>query len=510
MLRATSASRLTLTAMTLTLTLTLAACGSTNTNSVLDSSSTPQAITLPTLSGAYASTEGIPQATISEKQEVIYASLDYSGASEALYVVNHFKLAQGGFFSDYGAYESIENLSTTDPITQEGNSLALRADKGDFYYQGNTGPSVLPWNISISYTLDDQEVAASQVAALAGKSGRLGVSVHTSKTPNVDPSFFENYVLQVSILLKSSAISNLNAPDATITAVGSDTQLNFMFLPNSSGEARFEADFSRIELPGLQIAAAPFSLSFATPDTGSMTNELNQLTTAVGELQGGIQQLDEATVQLDAALAQFAGGSEQIGQGLNGLSGKSSQLSNTQTTLNTSLTQSVQGLQALQKTGAFSSLSQEVQSQLATLIGSLDAIQGGYQSLSPGLKAYLDGVDALAAQYASFSGGLGQAASGMHELSSATGLLNSGIGELYSGVRGIPATMQTKIDEFVKDYDFSGFEPHSFMSAQNQQVSLVQFVISTPAIELPKATDTPQQDAQEPNFIERLLALFGS
>jgi X-X-X-Leu-X-X-Gly heptad repeat protein len=120
-------------------------------------------------------------------------------------------------------------------------------------------------------------------------------------------------------------------------------------------------------------------------------------------------------------------------------------------------------------------------------------------------------VDALAQQYGQFSDGLGQAAGGVHDLSDGTGKLNSGVAELYGNTRDMPETMQAKIDEFVKTYDFSGFEPHSFVSEQNQKVSLVQFVIKTPAIEppdTPEDTDDTAANASQ-SFLDRLLALFG-
>ncbi|MDR3136989.1 MAG: hypothetical protein LBU07_06255 [Coriobacteriales bacterium] len=448
-------------------------------------------------------------AIVQDKREVIYTNLYASGAPEAVYVVNHFRLEKGGFFDDFGDYARVENLSNTRPLVNAEGKVQARSPEGDFYYQGNMTRAALPWQFALNYNLDGNEVAATDVAGLAGQSGRLALRLATSKNPGTDSSFFEHYTLQVSLTVETARLSNIDAPDSTIAAAGSDTQITYAILPDSSGEISFAADFLEIAMPGISIAAVPFGMSFETPDTSGIAQDVSQLSSAIADLSKGIQELNTGTAELDKALASIATSSGNIQDGLSALSANSNGLYQGQTQLNTSLAQTMQGFEALQAQGAFAGLPPELQTQLATLIGGLSQINNGYAALAPGLKSYLDGVDGLASQYGQFDSGLGQTSDGLHQLSSATTQLTNGVGELYEGTRDMPESMQTQIDEFAQSYDFSGFEPHSFVSEQNQNVSLVQFVFNTPAIELPDAEEDEPTGSNEQTFWQRLLALFG-
>ena len=97
---------------------------------------------------AFAATE--PQ----EKEEVVYAVLDNSGKVNGLYVVNSFTNHD---IVDYGDYETIKNLTTTDAITQEGDKISFHTDADKVYYQGDLKTKEIPWNIEIHYWMDDKE-----------------------------------------------------------------------------------------------------------------------------------------------------------------------------------------------------------------------------------------------------------------------------------------------------------------------------------------------------------------
>ena len=60
------------------------------------------------------------------KEEVVYINLDASGAVDTVDVVNIFDLAQPGRITDYGEYESVRNMTTTDPIEYDGRAVPRR------------------------------------------------------------------------------------------------------------------------------------------------------------------------------------------------------------------------------------------------------------------------------------------------------------------------------------------------------------------------------------------------
>ena len=64
------------------------------------------------------------------------------------------------------------------------------------------------------------------------------------------------------------------------------------------------------------------------------------------------------------------------------------------------------------------------------------------------------------------------------------------------------------MDGVIDELSGSGFEPVSFVSDQNTNVELVQFVMKTEGIRIPEEADIPVEE--EPmSFWQRLLALFG-
>ena len=87
----------------------------------------------------------------SEKEEVVYATLKADGSLDSTYVVNSFS---GGEITDYGDYSAVKMLNTDDPIQQQGDEITFSTDEEKVYYQGDLPDAKLPWNISLTYSLD--------------------------------------------------------------------------------------------------------------------------------------------------------------------------------------------------------------------------------------------------------------------------------------------------------------------------------------------------------------------
>lgn len=88
------------------------------------------------------------EAEPSEKEEVIYATLNGDGSLRNTYVVNSFS---GGNITDYGSYTSVKILNTNDPIQQNGDTITFSTSAQKAYYQGELADAELPWNISLRY-----------------------------------------------------------------------------------------------------------------------------------------------------------------------------------------------------------------------------------------------------------------------------------------------------------------------------------------------------------------------
>ena len=111
----------------------------------------------------YAAEENTP------KDENVYVNLNQDGSVDGIYVVNAYRLDADTQIVDYGNYESVKNLTSDAQISQQRGTVTVDAQAGEFFYQGNLQSKEIPWEISISYTLDGKEISAEE---LAGKNGK--------------------------------------------------------------------------------------------------------------------------------------------------------------------------------------------------------------------------------------------------------------------------------------------------------------------------------------------------
>ena len=490
-----------------------------------------------------------------EKQEVIYATLDNSGTVKRLYAVNVLKGESGTLIQDHGTYESVSNLTNTSEITHLSDAVLFEMPDEDFSYQGNLTSTDLPWSIAFTYRLDGQEV---QAADLAGKSGTLEITLHTSQNPAVDARYFENYLIQATCTLPMDKVENVQTDDGSIALSGSDTTVNFMVMPGKDGEASLAAQVTDLEMPGISVAAIPFSMAIDAPDTGSLVSNFDALIEGADQLDLGTQQLAQgidavrdATRQAAAGAAEVAQGATQMSQGLaqyqQGLraaadeaAGSVSQDDIAQAQENYKAALSVYAAayaaeyerlmaagditseEALKQAAANlsgSSAEQNMTVAMRTLV-ELMAASAGSQGAAQALDQAADGLgpaadtQSLIGGMAALDAGTTELAQGLDQLAGGTGDLSQGASSLQEGTamlaqetQGIPDRIQQEIDAMMADYDKSDFQPASFTSSKNTNVTLVQFVMTTDAIEVPEPEQTDEPE-QEETLIDRFFALF--
>ena len=252
-------------------------------------------------------------ATVSSKDEVVYATLDNNGEAIEAYVVNILDVEERGNFTDYGAYSSVENLSTTDELVSKNGAVSGWAEAGKFYYQGNIDYAKLPWIIDIKYYLNGNEITADN---LAGKSGELKINIKTSKAPNNNSAFYDHYLLQIAITLSTLKCSDIEAKGATIANAGTDKQINFTVLPGKDGNNTVKAKVSDFSMSGIGINAVPYNMEIDMPDTSEMTGGFSQLSDGIAQLDGGVSKLKDGAKQLKDGSKQLSDGSTQIMNGL--------------------------------------------------------------------------------------------------------------------------------------------------------------------------------------------------
>jgi hypothetical protein len=126
-------------------------------------------------------------AEVKNKSEVVYAKLSAEGTINAVYVVNHFEVEKGGSITDFGNYNSVQNLTESKQIESDGDLISFQAEAGDFYYQGNMESNDLPWIIEITYDMNGERISLQDIA---GKSGELGIHIITKQNAKVNTTFF--------------------------------------------------------------------------------------------------------------------------------------------------------------------------------------------------------------------------------------------------------------------------------------------------------------------------------
>ncbi|MGD6853948.1 YhgE/Pip domain-containing protein [Bacillus infantis] len=566
---------------------------------------------------------------LSSKDEVVYAKLSPAGENEEVYVVNILNIEEPGEVTDFGPYTNLKNLTDLSPIEKSESAVNVTAEEeGKFYYQGDLNAGALPWNVSITYTLDGQETAPEE---LAGKSGHVEIGIQTSRNESAEASFFENYLLQISFPLNGEKFSNIEAPDGMLANAGKNKQATFTVMPEKEGNLTLEADVVDFELEGIDITAIPSSLPIDAPDIDDMTGEMDTLTKAIKEVNDGVGQLQNGASELHNGAAKLSSGSREYRDGIAALDGSSSKLVSGSKSieqalqkLNQSLSavgsgdmglgdlkkmqdglsQSAAGLREVSRNlaelqqafsasynslnkamegipnaeisqaqieqlkvsgadpdvvaqlletytaaqnakgifaagqGSFAAVSgtlQQVSGSLTGMAKNLDSMAAGlsqalnssdaadamaqlqagvnalaanYESFHSGLVDYTGGVSRLAGSYQGLHNGIAGIADGTGEIASGASALHGGTAELYEATRDLPEQMKEEVEGMLEEYDKSDFIPVSFVSAQNEKVNSVQFVLKTESIKQEETKEVEKPKEEPKGFWARLKALF--
>ncbi|MDF2544152.1 MAG: hypothetical protein K0S47_3870 [Herbinix sp.] len=262
------------------------------------------------------STTQVGAADIKSKNEVVYATLTAKGSINAVYVVNHFEINKGGSITDYGKYKSVLNLTESKPIVVDGDTVTLQADQENYYYQGNMETTDLPWIFDFSYNLDGVELSPQEIA---GKTGKLDIHINIDKNENANATFFENYMLQVSLNLNADQCKNIEAPDATVAEAGNNKMLTFTVMPDRGADFQVTTDVNNFTMSGIQISAMPFSMNVDLQDTEDMIEDFNQLPDAIAKLNEGVGKLADGTQKLKNGANDLMNGSSEFKTGLSEL-----------------------------------------------------------------------------------------------------------------------------------------------------------------------------------------------
>ena len=316
----------------------------------------------------------------SEKEEVIYANLTSSGDIEKIYAVNIFEDKD---IVDYGVYETVKNMNTMDKINYSNGKITIQNSEDKLYYQGIMKQNTeMPWTIKVRYKLDGVEYAPSE---LAGKSGKLEISISIKENKNCKKNFFENYALQTVVQLDTNLCENIKSDEATMANVGGLKQLTYTILPGNEKDIKITSDVTDFEMSEIQVNGINLNLGLDKDsiDTSSLTGELDKLKDAVNDLDDGANELNDGAKKLDDGAVTLTDGIKTIQDGLDQLNSKSSSLTSGSSEV-------LSALKTIQSSLNNVSTSSKDLKQLSSASTS---IKSGIDSLVKGLKTVDSSID---------------------------------------------------------------------------------------------------------------------
>ena len=315
-----------------------------------------------------------------EKEEVIYANLTSSGEIEKIYAVNIFKDKD---IVDYGVYDTVKNMNTMDKINYSNGKVTIQNSEDKLYYQGIMKQNTeMPWTIKVRYKLDGVEYAPSE---LAGKSGKLEISISIKENKNCKKNFFENYALQTVVQLDTNLCENIKSDEATMANVGGLKQLTYTILPGNEKDIKITTDVTDFEMSEIQVNGINLNLGLDKDsiDTSSLTGELDKLKDAVNDLDDGANELNDGAKKLDDGAVTLTDGIKTIQEGLDQLNSKSSSLTSGSSEV-------LSALKTIQSSLNNVSTSSKDLKQLSSASTS---IKSGIDSLVNGLKTVDSSID---------------------------------------------------------------------------------------------------------------------
>lgn len=432
------------------------------------------------------------------KEEVVYINLDGDGSIKEINVVNIFDLDGDGQIIDYGRYQSLRNMTTTDEIHQSEDMVTIDAKAGKLYYEGRLDNSVMPWNISIHYYMDGQEYTAEE---MAGKSGALKITVSITENANCQGDFFDGYALQASLTLDTKKCSNIIAEDATVANVGSDKQLTYTILPGKGADFEITADVSDFEMDGISINGIPLSLNIEVDD--------DELIEQITELMDAIEQLDDGALELHDGVSDLQNGVQSDLQGgVQDLKDGADKLYN--------------GTAELKDGGSnLQNGASELQSGVASLDEGIQSLNQGVVQMQDALNTLNQQSPALTEGSAAFKSALGQlqtALSGisvttedLSALRDASSAIKTGIDDLVNGVTALQQSVSFEAYKGVMSSN--GLEIESLRQSNTATIGSLQAMIgelnNQLAVMQESGMDTSALEAQI-GQLSNVIALLGA
>lgn len=226
--------------------------------------------------------------------------------------------------------------------------------------------------------------------------------------------------------------------------------------------------------------------------------------------KGGLKALNQSYAQFDQEIQNLALGLGDMASGMSELQKGIDMLVTEYDKLDKGINEYTKGVSSA-KSG-----SGELKDGSSKLLEGADELKEGGNSLYDGVGELLDGVMEFYDATGTLKDGTGELDEGVQELLSAiitlydgTEEMKDGTGELRDETKDMDQEIQDEIDELLETITGDDGEVVSYVSDQNTNVTSVQFVIQTEAIEMEEAEPVEEETEENLTFWQKFLRLFG-
>lgn len=408
----------------------------------------------------------------------------------------------------------------TDTLTDGGSSLLSGADSLQ------TGASSLDsgmqsLNSGVSSMQSALNTLNEQSSSLTGGSAQMSEAL---KTIQAELSNVSISTEQLKQLTENSAAIKQGITDAYNGAVALQTSLSF-----ASYKAAMSANGLDIDELQSGNKEAIATLSTQIQDLSASVEQLKAIpdyennptyTAQVAQLEQQIDSLTNIVTLLTGNDAAIDGTSQYLSATASAASDLVTGLEQLKTNYETfdaaivSLTDTLSGLAV----------------NVSSLKAGIDTLVTSYEALDNGTNEYTNGVASIVAAYSQIADGTGTLANGSKTLADGSAALKHVTSELYNGLLsldsgasslsdgtkefyeqtdGMDEKIQDTLDDMIDSISGGDSDTVSFTSDKNTNVTDVQFVIKTAAIEKEEDNTQAETDTTKKNFFEKLLSLFG-
>jgi len=342
--------------------------------------------------------------------ETAYVNLDYYGTVSSVNIVKSCSLNGISQFEDYGAYESVSNMSTHDqPIIENGDvkwNLKSPDYNKRFYYNCKMKNNALtfPWNIDVSYKLNGVPCKAE---TLAGVSGLVEININVKPNDKAKEYYKNNMMLQAATYVNMEDVYSLEAPGSQLQTAGTYKAVLFTALPGEEDTYTIRVGTKSFKTDGINFMMVPGTLKQfedikeIKEAKDKMHDSYNAIYTSMDDvlnnldgMKQGLGELQAGTAGLEDARKTFSSGKDQMNKygdtALNDLTATNEQLKNVIPYFK-STKQMIKKLRA--NINSMKSTIDELKDPLEDTNGSIIAMENDLDSLDGGLGNLNDAIE---------------------------------------------------------------------------------------------------------------------